>query len=80
MMNVNYSQILIKIKVFFLSIIVIEGARTLFFKCLLKKNKNQLKATKKQLKVTKSKKSKELKRVYLLNKDRLSKANLVMLK
>ena len=80
MMHVNYSQILIKTKVdFFLSNIVIEGARTLslFLKCVLKKNK---KATKKQLKATKNKKSKELNRVYHLNKNYFSKANFVMLK
>ena len=79
MMHVDYFQILIKTKVdfvvYFLSSIVIEGARTLFlfFKCILKKNK-------KQLKRIKSKKSEELKRVYHLNKDYLFKANLVMLK
>ena len=57
-----------------MSSIVIERARTLFlfFKYILK--------NKKQLKRIKSKKHKELKRVYHLNKDYFLIANLVILK
>ena len=68
-------KVVVKSCVIFLSSMVIEAARALFlfFKCILRKSKKQLKRIKR-------KKSKELKRVYHLNKDHVLKANLVMLK